>query len=130
MTRIARSATLDHELLFDLLIGSVGEFTEEELRLGWLYHGRSLMDDYRGPPGTRPWGWWRFEAGEELPAGQDAQARRLAELGELTEYERAALQERANEARTRIGTGAELISGGISVDRRRVELWECVASHG
>jgi hypothetical protein len=54
--------------------------------------------------GCRPWGWWAFEAGERKPSGNGAQAVRLAELGELRYDELAALRERANEAKTRIGT--------------------------
>jgi hypothetical protein len=58
---------------------------------------------------------------------------RLAELGELTAEELAALGEEANEARLRVGTDDEQISGGgrntpraVSVDVRAVELWERV----
>jgi hypothetical protein len=58
---------------------------------------------------------------------------RLAELGELTAEELAALREEANEARLRVGTDAERISGGgrntpgaVSMDAQAVELWERV----
>jgi hypothetical protein len=68
-----------------------------------------------------------------MPPGGDAQALRLAELGELTDAELAALRERATEARLRIDTGRERVSGGnlgspgaVSLDRRAVELFERV----
>jgi hypothetical protein len=51
---------------------------------------------------------------------------RLAELSRLTDGELAALQERANEARLRIGTSREVLSNGDSLDRRAVELFEAV----
>jgi hypothetical protein len=45
------------------------------------------------PAGMRPWAWWQFERGEPRPPADAAsQARRLAELGELTENERARLK--------------------------------------
>jgi hypothetical protein len=54
---------------------------------------------------------------------------RLAELGELRPDELAAVRERANEARLRVGTAAERISGGrrdssgaVSMDARAAEL--------
>jgi hypothetical protein len=65
-------------------------------------------------------------------AGPDETVR-LAELGELTAAELAALHEAATEARLRIGTDSEKISGGwrqtpgaVSMDARDVELWERV----
>jgi hypothetical protein len=92
-----------------------------------------------GPHGTRPWGWWRFEIGEDPPRPDEAgvtdhrelEAVRLAELGELTSHELAALDEQANEARLRIGTDSERLSGGgreygVSMDQRDVDLWEAV----
>jgi hypothetical protein len=58
---------------------------------------------------------------------------RLAELGELTREELAALEEDANVARPRIGTDAERISGGsrntpsaVSMDQQDVDLWQAV----
>jgi hypothetical protein len=80
-----------------------------------------------GPPGTRPWAYSVFDLGEEKPQdGSDAEAIRLAELGELRPDELAALHERANEAKTRIGTPSELLSDGKSLDRRCVGLYERV----
>jgi len=117
-------------MTIELLIGPTtfeADPTVEELGVAWELHGARLMADYNGPPGTRPWAWWTFNLGEEMPqGGWDAEAIRLAELGELRPDELAALHERANEAKTRIGTPGELLSDGKSLDRRRVELYERV----
>jgi hypothetical protein len=75
--------------------------------VAWELHGARLLAGYNGPPGTRPWAYWVFDLGEEKPQGEwDAEALRLAELGELRPDELAELHERANEAKTRIGTRA------------------------
>ena len=50
----------------------------------------------------------------------------MAELGELRADELAALRERANEAKLRIGTTRERSSDGVSMDARVVELFETV----
>jgi hypothetical protein len=115
--------------------------TLEDLRIGREVHGERVMEEGR-IHGTRPWGWWRFVAGEEeaWPDEDDLQtdhcalsAVRLAELGELTGEELAAIEEDANVARPRIGTPAEHISGGgrntpgaVSMDQQDVDLWEAV----
>ena len=67
-----------------------------------------------------------------MPTDWGAQAIRLAEL-RADELE--ALRERANEAKLRIGTPRERISGGglphgVSVDVRAVELFEDVTAAG
>jgi hypothetical protein len=120
-------------------------FTDDELRVGWGIYGAGILagKPNRGP-GTRPWGWWRFVAGEEQPRerwnpetnhieDRGCETIRLAELGALTPEELALLEEDANVARTRIGTDAEHISGGWrntpgaeSVDQLDVDLWENV----
>jgi hypothetical protein len=51
---------------------------------------------------------------------------RLTELGELTDSEYAAIAEKANEAKLRIGTGHEHLSDGISTDKQAVETLEAV----
>jgi hypothetical protein len=133
---------------FDLLIGPTdapGEYTIEELELLWERHGPEIMAGPHGRHGgTRPWAWWVFEAGEEQPSpvwdsetrqweGEGDETVRLVELGELTDAELAALREQANEARLRMGTRAERISGGwrdmagaVLVDAEAVDLWERV----
>jgi hypothetical protein len=133
---------MNSNLTFALLIGPTeGDgLTDKDLELGWRYRAKQIMEDHRGPHGTRPWGWWVFEAGEDPPEpGEDddltepraVEAVRLAELGELTGEELAALGEQANEARLRVGTDSERISGGwrqygVSIDQRDVDLWEAV----
>jgi hypothetical protein len=114
-------------------------FTDEDLEVGWLHHRERAMDQLA--PGTRPWGWWRFVACEEMPCPADPiggdsrllEAVRLAELAQLTAEELAALREEANEAKLRIDTNSERISGGwakygVSLDQQAVDLWEAVES--
>lgn len=118
-------------------------FSDEDLRVGWDVYGEALMEE-RHPAGTRPWGWWAFVVGEPRPEPRWNQAARrledphvetarLAELGELTPEDLAALREDANEAKLRVGTDSERISGGwrkhgVSLDQQAVELWETVES--
>jgi hypothetical protein len=136
----------EQDLLMALRIGPVEDdgLTDEDLRVGWESRGAQVMEDGRGPHGTRPWGWWVFEAGEYPPEPdedddvtdhRELEAVRLAELGELTSHELAALREQANEARLRVGTDSERIWGGwrehgVSMDVRAVELWEAVERAG
>jgi hypothetical protein len=122
----------------DLLMGPTdapGELTVDQLEVAWQIERDRLLSEYRGPPGTRPWAWWWFDLGEQQPHDWAAEAVRLAELGELRDDELAALRERANEAKLRVGTPRERVSGGslryggcavVSVDRRAVELFEAV----
>jgi hypothetical protein len=105
--------------------------TVEDLAVAWELRGEDVMSDYQGRAGTRPWAYWAFDLGEPKPSGWDAEAVRLAELGLLEPDELAALRERANEARLRVGTPAERIAGGnrasgVSVDAAAVELWDRV----
>lgn len=107
------------------------EMTVDELAVAWEVERDRIMSAYGGPAGTRPWGFWQFDLGEPMPAGNGAEAVRLAELGLLTVEEAAALQERANESRLRLGTDREQVSGGnretgVSMDRRHVDVWEAV----
>jgi hypothetical protein len=85
----------EQDLLMALRIGPCeGEgLTEEDLRVGWESRGDQVMEEASGRNGTRPWGFWRFEIGEHPPAPGDREleAVRLAELGELTSHELAAL---------------------------------------
>jgi hypothetical protein len=113
-------------LEWELLIGPCGRFTEAELERGWKVCGPELMSNCatRSLPGTRPWGWWRYELCEERP---DEPALRLAEHGLLRDDEITAITQRANEGRARIGTTAEHHDGqGHSADRDAVELYEAV----
>jgi hypothetical protein len=109
-----------------LLIGrGSADPPEATLRQVWEQRGAQLMADH-AQPGWRPWGFWHFEVGEERPTDRAAETVRLAELGELTADEVAAVAEKATEARLRIGTPAERLSNGDSVDRPAVELYEAV----
>lgn len=121
------------DLLMALRIGPITDdgVTDDDLRVGWGIHGERTLGEGHGD-GRRPWGWWSFEAGEEPPEPRDEPVR-LAGLGELTDAELVALREAADEARPRVGTAAERISGGgrdcpgaVSLDVRAVELWERV----
>jgi hypothetical protein len=132
------------EATLDLMIGPTdapGELTVGQLEVAWEVERDRITDGYNGPPGTRPWAFWVFDLGEEPPRPDDddqggsfaLEAVRLAELGELTDDELAALREQANEAKLRIGTGSERISGGwrkygISMDQQDVDLWEAVCA--
>jgi hypothetical protein len=77
----------------------------------------------------RPPKTWDSEA--RTVEGRGDETLRLAQLGELTADELATLRERANEAKLRVGTDAERISGGgrehgVSLDQQAVELWKTV----
>ncbi len=86
MTRIAGHKVPPYEvrLVLELLIGPVGSYTEEGLRLAWHAYGPFKHRQ----PGWRCWGYWKFEVGEDPPDDQPA---RLAELGLLRDDEVAAL---------------------------------------
>jgi hypothetical protein len=138
----------------DLLMGPTKgehEYTLEELEVFWELYGDEILSGRQGRShGRRPWAWWQFEAREPMPRarwipgegshlgrmeGVGDETVRLAELGELTAEELAALREEANEASMRIGTDAEHISrgwrntpGAVSMDGRAVELWERVGA--
>jgi hypothetical protein len=141
-----------HEPGFEFLMGPTdapGEYTAEELEVLWPLHRDKIMAGPQGRHhGTRPWAWWAFEAGEPRPEerwipsewgpfgrmeGVGDETVRLAELGELTAEQLAALREGATEAKLRVGTAEERISGGgrntpgaVSMDAQDVELWERV----
>ena len=122
----ATSSATDR-LQFDLLIGSGGEFTENELRRGWAVYGRELTEHVRAhsTPGWCPWGWWRFTAGREERDDLEA-AVYLAERGELSDREIAAIEERANEAQMRVGIAREHHGPNSHPDRDAVALHEAV----
>jgi hypothetical protein len=128
VTRIIRGATIPprSHIGLELIIGpAMGEFTDEQLELAWHAYGEEIM---AGPSsaGRRPWAYWEFELKEERPDG-DEEAIRLAELGLLRDDEVAAIAERANEGRARIGTTAEHIGwNDYYPDRDAVELHEAV----
>ena len=69
------------------------------LKRAWKVFGPEMMkrsgDD---PRPDRPWGFWRFNLGEEPPGSYQEQIIRLMELGELTDDEIRAVERRAGEA--------------------------------
>jgi hypothetical protein len=115
----------DIGVVIDLIMGPTeGELTEDELELAWEAFGREDLRVFNpGCPGTRPWAYWKFELGEDLP---DNEPVRLAELGLLRVDEIAAIAERANEARMRVDTPAEHYGPDCHPDRDAVELHEAV----
>jgi hypothetical protein len=139
MARLRDRSRLDPKRLaamgLELMIGPVAGYgpTVDDLALAWELQGEEVMSDYHGAPGTRPWAYWTFDLDQPQPSGWDAEAVRLAILGLLEPGELAALRERANEARLRVGTDRERISGGnresgVSVDAAAVEVWERVSA--
>ena len=83
-----RRLTLDAAASYDieLSIGptaavSMGQSpaeVEELLRESWQLRRGAVLA--RTPGGSRPWAWWRFEAGEERPGDPEAEAARLLDL--------------------------------------------------
>ncbi len=117
-------------LRLELMIGQT-EADLDELEVAWELLRDAIMSGPQGRrDGRRPWAWWHFDAGEEMPERGDEPVR-LAQLGELTREEFAALREKANEARLRVGTSGERIAAlGTALeqrpDREAVELLERV----
>ena len=115
--------------VFDLELGPGGGLTVDQLTILWDRDGAELMRD-RTYDGRRPWAYWHFELGED-PPDRDQEPIRLAELGLLRDEEIVAITEHANEARARIGTGAEHyggINGNERPDRKAVELGEALSA--
>ena len=129
MTRITRRATVPPRTRRHARADrrSHRASTEEELELGVAGLRRGGHGHAQRGPGQRPWAYWRFELGEEPPQ-DDRQPIRLAELGLLRDDEVAAIAERANEARPRIGTTAEHYGPNCWPDRDAVELHEAVTA--
>lgn len=152
MARLTNPAFVELNLNLEMAL-NIGpttwdNFSDEDLRVGWEHHRERLMAQGVDVPGRRPWGWWFFEAErdehltpypldpegsvEERSKAIDAYYREpvvwLAEHGHLRDDEIAAIAERANEAKLRVGTDAERTgSGGVDrPDRRAVELYEAV----
>ena len=106
--------------MLDLLVGPV-ELSDEEarLRVGVASRGDHALGGNRRLAAVGVLG---VEIGEDRPRERQDEAVRLAELGLLSEGESVALHERANEARTRIGTTSER----VPVDVDAVEMWQAV----
>jgi len=94
------------------------------------------MEGWKFRDASRPWGWWVFEEGEDPPPQEPgAKEIRLAELGELTEEEYAALAKRASEAKAQLETGIEsyVATGAgdrINFEQEAIDLWERVQEAG
>jgi hypothetical protein len=71
-------------------------FTDGQLRRAWSVYRDEVMGGRRSP-GTRPFGFWAYEVGEDPPGDDPAEALRLLELGRLDADEIAAVRERAEE---------------------------------
>lgn len=138
MTRIRRDFKVElpneADSMLELILGPC-QFSEKQLGIAWEAYGEEVMGWQRPGDPWRPWGYWRFVLGEAQPRPRDAETIRLAELGELTDKEIAAIAEKANEAKLRVDTDGERISGGNRdtpgagfPDREAVELYEAVTA--
>jgi len=101
MPRVRRMAkTRKTELTYDqedeLLLGPGGRGISDfespfSRRAAWYENREELMAD--NPPGTRPWGWWQYEAGHHpADVGIDGQAKELRLLGLLSAEEESLLE--------------------------------------
>jgi hypothetical protein len=153
MARLTNLAFVELDLNMEMAL-QIGPTTEddlsdEDMRVAWEHHRDRLMAQGSKLPGSRPWGWWAFEAGrdehllpypsrseeesaEERSKALDAYAFEpvlwLAEHGHLRDDEIAALAEDANVARTRVNTPAEHYGPSYFPDRRAIELYERVSA--
>lgn len=118
-------------LMLNLILGphlGDGQWTEPQLRRGWWVYRQQLMTPKREPrPGERPWGFWKFDLGEEPPEGDHAQVVRLAELGELSPQETAEIRERGLAAKRRLETERNI---HIGEHQRMVAMWQAVERAG
>ena len=84
--------TLDLEQYLELLLGPTGltsAFSSDADRCwAWQEHGPRLLSLV--DPGSRPWGWWQYDA-PEAPSPREPEIDYLARRGLLTEDERARL---------------------------------------
>lgn len=136
MARIRRDYEIEVpdelDATMELIIGPC-VLSEKQLEVAWQAYGDGIMGWQRPADPSRPWGYWRFVLGEEQPRPRAAETIRLAELGELTNSEIAAIAERAQEAELRVGTKAEHVSApGTEMechpDRETAELYEAVTA--
>jgi hypothetical protein len=79
MARITNPAVIElgPDMWLALLIGPTteDEFTDEDLRVAWEFHGEELTQRAQG---KRPWGWWLFEAGRPEHLSRNEALRRSA----------------------------------------------------
>jgi hypothetical protein len=149
MTRLRRDLEIEVpdrlDATIELIIGPC-VLSEKQLEVAWEAYGDEITGWQHRADASRPWGYWRFVLGEEMPRPhwnpeahrmeeKHAETIRLAELGELTDEEVAAIAEKANEAKLRVNTDSEQIGGGNRdspgaefPDREAVELYEAVTA--
>jgi hypothetical protein len=136
MTRVrSRGVELSVELRMYLMLGPApiweDDFTDEDLEIGWRLHGQRIMEEWKPYRGSRPWGWWRFETetGEEPELAPGASEIMLAQLGELTDDEFAAIARRAAEAQAQLDSGIVpyIATGGgrrINFEEEAIDLFK------
>lgn len=86
------SGTLNLEQYLELLLGpsSGSAFDSDKARRNaWRKHRTELLALVA--PGSRPWGWWQYEAPEPL-LPRESERMYLERCGQITEPERANLQ--------------------------------------
>ena len=74
--------------------------SEDAARATWERHRMRLMAEHRRQygPGTRPWGWWRFESDfrpKPFPEGYPGQVSPVDETAWLLQHNRMTAAERA-----------------------------------
>ena len=109
----------------DLLLEPSGEYSLEELEAAWEAFGHRHANAGVGR-GWRSWGYWRFEIGEDPPEDRLQQPVRLAELGELTDEERAKLAEDAQRSCEFLAKGPPFYHGADRGAQEKLDLWERV----
>lgn len=106
-TEKGRRGALSVDQEMELTIGPSREVDlaeDAQLRAVYFSHRDELLS--RGPAGFRPWGWWRWESGNDGPppvltdrhgyviAGSDAEETWLRKHGHLTLFEERELRKR------------------------------------
>ena len=88
------TARLDLEQYVELLLGPKGDASafdsDEYRREAWGAHAAELLTLV--DPGSRPWGWWQYEAPEPL-LPREAELAYLYRCGLLTRAERERLEQ-------------------------------------
>lgn len=78
--------------------GHDGVWSEAQLRRGWaVYRNKVMRRPANSTRPDRPWAWWVFDLGEEMPDHYPRRLARLLELGELSEGEVVHARQRALE---------------------------------
>ena len=83
---------LNLEQYLELLLGPKGDSafgSDEARRMGWMQHRAELLPLV--DPGSRPWGWWQYDAPEPVMA-REPEIAYLERCKLLTKQERTRLQ--------------------------------------